>query len=320
MADRTQTAEPQSNLRFSALMTSRWLSFGRVLFSPAHIEVQSNRQDRVLVLDGLGNDDWSFYCALTYPNATIYNLSPTPRRSSSSSGRKREGGAYDAPSNHRQISHSSIASPFPFPKSFFTAAVFRFPAATSEAAYASVISEFKRVLQPGGHLELSILDLDMVNMGNRARRAVRMLKVRMQVADPEVSLKPNSDSIQKMLGRRGFENLKSCMVDVPVAGHISSSRADSIDEENDNSLGDMLKDSSTKGDESITKMVAKVGRWWYTRCYEMGVLPGGEAGMEKSIWNDKQLLKECEMRETGLKLLICYAQKPNVVKRRTMSA
>lgn len=314
MAEKTEdAADSHSNLRFSALMTSRWLSFGRVLFSPAHNEIQANRQDRVLVLDGLGNDDWSFYCALTYPNATIYNLSPS-QRSSSSSARKREIGAYDSPSNHRQIFHTSIAHPFPFPKGFFSAAVFRFPAASSEAGYTSAISEFKRVLQLGGYLELSILDLDMVNMGNRTRRAVRMLKVRMQVADPEVSLKPNSDSIQKMLGRRGFENLKSCMVDVPVAGHISSSRAGSIDEEN-KSLGDMLRDSSTKGDESITKMVAKVGRWWYSRCYEMGIEPGST----NSIWDDKQLLRECEKRETGLKLLVCYAQKPNAVKRRTVS-
>jgi len=315
MAEKTEnTANSQSNLRFSALMTSRWLSFGRVLFSPAHNEIQTNKQDRVLVLDGLGNDDWSFYCALTYPNATIYNLSPS-QRSSASSARKREIGAYDSPSNHRQIFHTSVAHPFPFPKAFFSAAVFRFPVASSEAAYTSAISEFKRVLQPGGYLELSILDLDMVNMGNRARRAVRMLKVRMQVADPDVSLKPNSDNIQKMLGRRGFENLKSCMVDVPVAGHISSSRAGSIDEEN-KSLGDMLRDSSTKGDESITKMVAKVGRWWYSRCYEVGIEPDMD---NNSIWNDRQLLRECEKRETGLKLLVCHAQKPNAIKRRTVS-
>ena len=306
MAEKTEDAgDSQSNLRFSALMTSRWLSFGRVLFSPAHSEIQINQQDRVLVLDGLGNDDWSFYCALTYPNATIYNLSPS-QRSSISSARKREIGAYDSPSNHRQIFYTGITNGrFPFPDHFFAAAVFRFPVASSEDAYGKTICEFKRVLQPGGYLELSVLDLDMVNMGNRARHAVRMLKVRMQVADPRVSLKPNSDSIQKMLGRQGFENLKSCMVDMPVAGHISSSRAGSIDEEN-KSLGDMLKDSSTKGDESITKMVAKVGRWWYSRCYEMGIEPGSQ----NSIWDDRQLLRECEKRETGLKLLVCHAQNP----------
>lgn len=316
MAERTDTGPgPQSNLRFSALMTSRWLSFGRVLFSPAHMEIHSNRQDRVLVLDGLGNDDWSFYCALTYPNATVYNLSSF-RRTSTSSERKREADGYGSPSNHRQIYHNSMKHPFPFPKGFFTAAVFRFPVASSEDAYFNAISECKRVLRPGGFLEMSILDLDMMNMGNRARRAVRMLKVRMQTAEPEVSLKPVSDNVQKMLGRRGFENLSRCTVSVPVSGSVSGSRAGSFDEK-DMSLGDMLKDPSQQGDESITKMVSKVGRWWYTRCYEMSVLPDDD--VESSIWTDKALLRECEKRETGFKLLICYAQKPLAPRRRTVS-
>lgn len=307
--------EAQTNLRFGALMTSRWLSFGRVLFSPAHTEIKNNRQDRILILDGLGNDDWSFYCALTYPDATVYNLSPY-QPSGQISPKRRESGAWQPPSNHRQIHHTSIAHPFPFPKGFFTAVVLRFPAANSEAAYRNAISECKRVLRPGGFLEISMLDLDMMNMGNRARRAVRMLKVRMQVADPTVSLKPVSDNIQKMLGRRGFENLNRCMVGVPVAGKVSDSRSGSFDEASV-SLGDMLKDPSEQGDEGITKMVVKVGRWWYTRCYELGVLPDGD--LERSIWNDKALLKECEKRETSFKLLICYAQKPLAPRRRTVS-
>jgi len=307
--------EAQTNLRFGALMTSRWLSFGRVLFSPAHTEIKNNRQDRILILDGLGNDDWSFYCALTYPDATVYNLSPY-QPSGQTSPKRRESGAWQPPSNHRQIHHTSIAHPFPFPKGFFTAVVLRFPAANSEAAYRNAISECKRVLRPGGFLEISVLDLDMMNMGNRARRAVRMLKVRMQVADNTVSLKPVSDNIQKMLGRRGFENLNRCMLGVPVAGKVSDSRSGSFDDTN-LSLGDMIKDPSEQGDEGITKMVAKVGRWWYTRCYELGVLPDGD--LERSIWNDKALLKECEKRETSFKLLICYAQKPLTPRRRTVS-
>ncbi len=307
--------EAQTNLRFGALMTSRWLSFGRVLFSPAHTEIKNNRQDRILILDGLGNDDWSFYCALTYPDATVYNLSPY-QPSGQTTLKRRDSGAWQPPSNHRQIHHTSIMHPFPFPKGFFTAVVLRFPAANSEAAYRNAISECKRVLRPGGYLEISVLELDMMNMGNRARRAVRMLKVRMQVADDTVSLKPVSDNIQRMLGRRGFENLNRCMVGVPVAGKVSDSRSGSFDETN-LSLGDMIKDQSEHGDEGITKMVAKVGRWWYTRCYELGVLPDGD--LDRSIWNDPALLKECDKRETSFKLLICYAQKPLAPRRRTVS-
>ncbi len=51
--------DSHTNLRFGALMTSRWLSFGRVLFSPAHEGFKqaggTRCQERLLVLDGLGN-------------------------------------------------------------------------------------------------------------------------------------------------------------------------------------------------------------------------------------------------------------------------
>ena len=328
----------QTNLRLSALQVSRWLSFGRVLFSPAHTEIQHSRPNRVLVLDGLGNGDWSFYCALTYPSATVYNLSAFQPAATPTTVTNPSSTSSDPMPNHRQIHHASIAHPFPFPKGFFTAAVFRFPIASADSAYRNAISECKRVLRPGGYLELSVLDIDMLNMGNRARRAVRALKLRMQALDPDVSLQPASDSIQKMLGRRGFENLNRCMVGVPVAGLVSDSRAGSFEAE-ERSWGDMLRDESGEGDRGITKMVARVGRWWYGRCYEVGVLEGEEEGSGNgegvgegeveangnarervgSIWEDRALLKECERRETGFKLLICYAQKPVAARRRTVS-
>ncbi|KAI9681431.1 MAG: hypothetical protein M1817_002715 [Caeruleum heppii] len=330
--------DSETNLRFGALMTSRWLSFGRVLFSPAHDEMSqppvNHRHDRLLILDGLCNgrvllcsktsgallinapaDDWSFYCSLTYPNATVYNLSPS-QMSSTLSAKKRDSGAWSSPSNHRQIFHPNIENPFPFPKGFFSVVVVRFPTAGSEGALRNAISECKRVLRPGGHLEISVLDLDLMNMGNRARRAVRMLKVRMHIANEGVSLKPASDNIQRLLGRRGFENVNRCMLGVPVAGKVAGSRAHPLSSSGP-SLSELLRNDSHEGDEGITKMVAKVGRWWYTRCYEHGTLPDGD--LSRSIWNDPALLRECEKRKTSFKLLICHAQKPTAPKRRTVS-
>ena len=74
-------------------------------------------------------------------------------------------------------------------------------------------------------------------------------------------------------------------------------------------------------------MVARVGRWWYSRCYESLVLPeAGEPGtaafgnlLENSIWRDDNLIRECEKRGTTFRLLIGYAQKPEVGVRRTVS-
>lgn len=46
--------------RFRVLMTGKWLSFGRVLFSPAHNCMGQNPDDRILVVDGLGKGKPSF--------------------------------------------------------------------------------------------------------------------------------------------------------------------------------------------------------------------------------------------------------------------
>ncbi|KAK5130639.1 hypothetical protein LTR16_001378 [Cryomyces antarcticus] len=322
--------DSMANLRLGALMTSKWLSFGRVLFSPAHVEVKSNKAERVLVVDGLGKD-WSYFCALTYPEAIVYSLGPNHINEPSSLPIADQSVWHSLP-NHRHVHHANVAAPFPFSRGFFAAVVFRFPLASTDAVLQTAVSECKRVLRPGGYLEVSVLDLDMLNMGNRARRAVRGLKMRMQEMDPDISLKPASDNIQKMLGRRGFENLNRCVVGVPVAGHIPGSRdmdtattgvRDGDDNEKDNNLSfaDLLKDqSSGNNDENITKMIARVGRWWYSQCHETGVLTTARnRNTSASIWADEALLRECEKRGTSFRLLISYAQKPTATMRRTVS-
>ncbi|QDS70928.1 hypothetical protein FKW77_006717 [Venturia effusa] len=321
--------ETVASLRFGALMTSKWLSFGRVLFSPVHFEIKDPAQDRVLILDGLGKD-WSYYVALTYPKATIYSLGADLTESG--------GSPFESLPNHRHFHHPSLSAPFPFPKGFFAAVVFRFPVATNEAAYRSSLMECKRVLRPGGYLELSVLDMDMMNMGSRARAALRGLKMQMQAEEHDISLKPIGDTIQKLLGRRGFENINRCLVGVPAAGRIpssvdgsangepvSASTAESSNAstlvgshiEDMSSFGDLMTGQSKNDDEGITKMVARVGRWWYSRCYESPILPNGD--ITQSIWNDPALIRECEKRGTNLKLMVCFAQKPDCPVRRTIS-
>ncbi|KAF2709569.1 hypothetical protein K504DRAFT_277387 [Pleomassaria siparia CBS 279.74] len=340
-----------ANLRFGALMTSKWLSFGRVLFSPVHFELKDPSEDRVLVIDGLGKD-WSYYCALTYPEATVYNLGPGDASSAAPPDNTPE--PWSTLRNHRHISHQSLADAFPFPKGFFAAVVLRFPSALSSQVHRTVVSECKRVLQPGGHLEITVLDLDLVNMGNRARRAVRGLKVKMQVADEQVSLRNVSDEIMAGLGRKGFIECNRCFVGVPVAGKLpgsdeidasegrkrKGSAASSISKvvgstapvpkkpKPEVSFSDLLnaQPSTESTNDDIAEMVARVGRWWYSRCYESLVLPeAGEPGvnpghlLESSIWRDENLIKECEKRGTSFRLLIGYAQKPEVGFRRTVS-
>ncbi|KAJ5093525.1 hypothetical protein N7456_009386 [Penicillium angulare] len=355
-SERDWDAVTRTNMRSASLMTSRWLSFGRVLFSPAHNHVKTGTHGRILVIDGLGNDDWSFYCSLTYPDAEVYSLSGRPVSTAIP-----HPAAWQPPTNHHTVYHAGLQNPLPFPKDYFAVAVLRFPAAGPEAIQNNIVQECKRVLRSGGYLEVSILDRDMVNMGARTRKAVRRLKEMTCLANPSISLKPSTDNVQRLIGSQGFDNLRRCMVRIPVAGMVvrssgsttsSSNKSQSattttastafsipvisvtttgsqstqtaskssLSDDTNVSLGDLLSDPSPSAanDESIAKIVARVGRWWYTKCYEDPVLPD-TGDNDPSMWNDRKVLRECQNRGTGFRMLIAYAQKPSEVKRRTAS-
>ncbi|KAI1449990.1 hypothetical protein F5Y02DRAFT_406543 [Annulohypoxylon stygium] len=294
----------QVNLRVGSMTVSKWLSFGHVLFSPVREDLlnddSSFKRQSILVIDGLGNDDWSFYAAETYPSATFFNLSPraplTPEQQSTPSFPL-------SPPNHHQIQFASHTDKFPFGVDSFTAVVFRFPSAAPEAHYRNIISEARRVLKPGGYIELSILDVDLNNMGTRTRRAVRRLKERVNARNPDYNLSSTADLTLRLLAKKGFTDVKKCRVGVPVASAITNSSAKGK-KKDERSLAEMMNDKTEIGDQNITNMVSKVGRWWYNRCYETST------GMPNSIWNDKSLLAECEEWETSLKLMVCHARKP----------
>ncbi|EXK24729.1 hypothetical protein FOMG_18556 [Fusarium oxysporum f. sp. melonis 26406] len=127
----------QVNLRVGSLTVSKWLTFGHVLFSDVRhklVPVDGPlKEHSILVIDGLGNDDWSFYAAETYPAATFSNLSPrtpVPEELKSSSP------SFPlSPLNHHQIQYASHLDKFPFAPHSFTAVVYRFPVAAPEAYY-----------------------------------------------------------------------------------------------------------------------------------------------------------------------------------------
>ncbi|THZ89300.1 hypothetical protein D6C84_00217 [Aureobasidium pullulans] len=316
-----------AELRFAALMTSKWLSFGRLLFSPAHEEAITGNHTRILIVDGLGKE-WSYNCALTYPKCQFYNLGPGPNSSS-----------WETLSNHHHVTHPSIDTPFPFPNNYFSAVVFRFPIAAADDAYQACFNEIKRTLRPSGYLEMSVLDLDLVNMGHTARKTIRDLKIRIHQHDSQISLWNHGDAFLTLLGKRNFENLRKCVVGIPVAGRIrrshdsgtssSSSQKQRRSEQpepeylrftewmqsNKNDKNNEEDERhERRNDEDITKTVAKIGRWWYSSCY-----PDPGQTTTAGLWDTPGLLRECERQRTSFRLLFCYAQKPVCVKRRTAS-
>ena len=318
----------QVNLRVGSMTVSKWLTFGHVLFSPVRdeliAEVGSLKRPSILVVDGLGNDDWSFYAAETYPAATFFNLSP---RAPLPAEHHNESSFPLSPPNHHQVQYLSHMAKFPFGAQSFTAVVFRFPAAAPEGHYRNIVSEARRVLKPGGYIELSMLDADLNNMGNRCRRAARQLKERIHAQAPDTNLASTSDLILRLMGRRGFADIKTCRVGVPVASTLARSSGGgkristagaaaggAVRETSkplQRSLPEMMDDEGPVADESIAQSVAKVGRWWYSRCYESAADPAIGPSSGGSMWRDRALLAECEEWGTSLKLMVCHARVPD---------
>lgn len=311
----------QVNLRVGSMTVSKWLTFGHVLFSDMRHELIADRLDAtaasrhsILVIDGLGNDDWSFYVAETYPKANFYNLSP--RAPLAENTKKGESSALLSPPNHHQVQYIDHLAKFPFAPQSFDSVVYRFPVAAPESHYRNIIAESRRVLKPGGHLELAILDLDLNNMGNRGRRTMRVLKEMIHEQSPATSLASAADILVKLLGQGGFSGIRAAKVGVPVASSIiqprssggSSSKKPPPSAQAPPSLSDMMKENGPAADANITKMVTRVGRWWYTRCYENAA---GTQDGRKSIWDDKALLNECQELGTSLKLTVCCARAPD---------
>lgn len=315
----------QVNLRVGSMTVSKWLTFGHVMFSDIRHELIADKQDgsavtrhSILVLDGLGNDDWSFYVAETYPKANFYNLSP--RAPLAASTKKDDKKALLSPPNHHQVQYFDHLAKFPFAPQSFDSVVYRFPVAAPESHYRNIIAESRRVLKPGGYLELAILDLDLNNMGNRGRRTIRKLKEMIHEQNPSTSLGSAADILVKLLGQGGFSSIRAAKVGVPVASSIIQPKSTSRDEstakipqsQDPPSLSDMMKENGPAADANITKMVTRVGRWWYTRCYENAA---GSANKDerRGIWDDKGLLYECQELGTSLKLTVCCARAPDRV-------
>lgn len=345
--ERAHNPTRHSDRAYASLMVSRWLSFGRVLFSPAHNEIAANPERHVLIIDGLGSEDWSIYCAVTYQNERAYVHDLKERKAGKSQPRRPSASADTVPPNHRRAELNNFTDRFPFPPGFFSAIVVRFPPAMPDSKLKNIISECRRTLAPGGYLELMVLDIDIVNMGVQTRRAIKDLKIKMTTADRNVSLKPIIDNVQTVLGSNGFANLSKCIVGVPVVGkpaksldsssesrssagsaahvpghgqrpgHVRTNSAgprpygsnDFSQKHTTNfSLNDLVADHSENADAKIGRVVSRTARSWWQHCFEASLIADGRG--EKSVFSNKEVLNECKTRAANFKLLIAYTQKP----------
>ncbi|KAK8020457.1 hypothetical protein PG990_005595 [Apiospora arundinis] len=119
---------------------------------------------RILDLGGQATCDWAWHCAFMYPSAKVYTTTTKAIRQLSNSNIR-------GPSNHRQIAVQRLAK-LPFPDNYFDLisarelhSILKFVGENGEDEWETCLQEAMRVLKPGGYLEFSVLDSDIVNAG-----------------------------------------------------------------------------------------------------------------------------------------------------------
>lgn len=167
---------------------------------------------RILDLGGQATCDWAWHCATEYPNAKIYTVTTKAIRQLSNSNIR-------GPINHRQVAVEKLWL-LPFKDDNFDLISARYLYTILKVAsehgideYEACLEECFRVLKPGGYIEFSLIDSDIVNPGPLCEAmSVEFgfsLRTRGYDAQP-------TKSFLSRLHKTGFTNLKRAWLFLPM--------------------------------------------------------------------------------------------------------
>lgn len=204
----------------------KMLNGGRLVCAPVHQRLSrmslaptpGPRRLRILDLGGQSTCDWAWHAALQYPNAKVYTVTTKAIRQLSNSNIR-------GPPNHRQVAVTSLGR-LPFADDQFDLVSARelhsilknsdvVSASTEdiEDEWDTCLREILRVLKPGGYIDFSIMDSDIVNAGPLGlAKSVEFgftLKTLGYDASPTKTFLPR-------LNRAGFEAARRAWVVLPM--------------------------------------------------------------------------------------------------------
>ena len=160
-----------------AVEAYKFLNGGSLLHSPAtkalkcaafHMKEEVPSEDFVRVLDlgGQPNCDWAWHCSQEYTNIDVHTITTERQRANS---------RIRGPSNVRRTTVSKLWE-LPYPDNYFSVISARSlythlkiekPPNGAKDEYDLCLNECLRCLKPGGYLEFSLLDSEIVNAGSR---------------------------------------------------------------------------------------------------------------------------------------------------------
>ncbi|WYZ42946.1 hypothetical protein EsH8_VI_000645 [Colletotrichum jinshuiense] len=284
---------------------------------------------RILDLGGQSTCDWAWHCALQYPNTKIYTVTTKAIRQLSNSNVR-------GPPNHRQVAVERLTR-LPFKDDQFDLisarelhSILKFVGENGEDEWETCLKECMRVLKPGGYLEFSVLDSDIMNAGplGLAKSVEFGFDLKTLGYDPN----PTKMFLGR-LSRTGFDEVRRAWMCLPMgARHPSQQqqkplpslpvRQTSTGEEVRTVTMEAMVTGSTDGVANVTGIV---GGWswerWLLRC-EMEKVSGelrladtvtdGAAMREagKSVEGVAAIVEEGRGCGAGWRMLNGYARKP----------
>lgn len=316
----------------------KFLNGGRLITAPvtkrlarlSHLAApgrDSAGRDRARILDlgGQSTCDWAWHCALQYPNAKVYTVTTKAIRQLSNSNIR-------GPPNHRQVAVKRL-SKLPFADGQFDLisarelhGILKFVGENGEDEWESCLHECMRVLKPGGYLEFSVMDSDIINAGplGRAKSVEFGFTLKTLGYDPS----PTKMWLGR-LARAGFDDVRRAWVCLPMGAKRKMSMPPTPPLKDDVSIrsGKVCQmDAMVMGSsDNIANVCSIVGGWnwerWLLRC-EMEKV-GGEMRLADTVTTGAAMreagkcldgvhavMEEGRSCKAGFRMLNGYARKP----------
>lgn len=282
---------------------------------------------RILDLGGQSAGDWAWHCALQFPNTKIYTVTTKAIRQLSNANIR-------GPPNHRQVAVERLTR-LPFANDQFDLisarelhSILKFIGENGEDEWESCLRECMRVLKPGGYLEFSLLDSDIINAG-----PIGLAKsVEFGFSLKTLGYDPNPTKLwMGRLARAGFQDVRRAWMCLPMGTKRSYNKAPPPPMKDTPSGQDVKTcqlDAIVMGSaDDIAGVCSIVGGWswerWLLRC-EMEKVAGElrladtvttGAAMEeagKCLEGVPAVIEEGRNCKSGYRMLNGYARKPKV--------
>lgn len=311
-ADRDREAMEQMSGATWNVMAVKMLNGGRLIAAPIAKRLARltsmgptafRERARILDLGGQAACDWAWHCAFQYANTKVYTVTTKSLRQISNAN-------INGPRNHRQVAVSKLTK-LPFADSQFDLisarhlhSMLKVSSENGIDEYDACLVECLRILKPGGFLEFSLFDADIVNAGplGLAKSVEFGFSLTTRGYDPT----PTKAFLGR-LRRCGFTNIKRAWMFLPMGAPVTPPPAcrDSLGVEVKLELEAMVT-GSTDAAASVTGLM---GSWaWEKWMLKLQM----ESGMpEAHLLDDVHtIIEEGRKCGAGWRTLNGWARKP----------